>query len=414
MAKIAVALVMWTAAIPMFDIPAHAHNVAEAILAGTPLIDLRLRYENILQSSKANAAEATTLRARLGYQTASYAGFQLLGEADIVQHFGPEDYNDTLNGRTVYPIIADPDMVALNRLQLGYATHLFTDDPNPPDLTLAAGRQRIVYGDSRFIGNAGWRQHEQTYDGISLSDSSLPQTVFSYAYIVQVNRVFGPRSPNATFDSNSHLFNALYSGIPHTRLEGYVYLLDLKNAPRLSSATYGARAENAWALGAEFAANANGAIARQENYAQNPARFGLDYYLAEGGVAYGNFSALAGYEVLQGNGVVAFQTPLASLHLFQGWAENFLTDPASGIRDSYVKASYNLPSPPLFARLTGTIVYHDFSAEHVHAGYGNEWDAMLEASIISGVVFDIAYADYRGGGPFPSKQGLWLYTTYRY
>jgi hypothetical protein len=64
--------------------------------------------------------------------------------------------------------------------------------------------------------------------------------------------------------------------------------------------------------------------------------------------------------------------------------------------------------------MTALLVYHDNSAEHVNAAYGKEWDAQLEAQIDTHLVFDAAYADYGGGGPFPAKRVFWLYSTYRY
>jgi hypothetical protein len=60
------------------------------------------------------------------------------------------------------------------------------------------------------------------------------------------------------------------------------------------------------------------------------------------------------------------------------------------------------------------LAYHNFSAEHVSEDFGKEWDAQLEGQIDSHLVFDAAYADYSGGGPYPGKRVFWLYATYRY
>ena len=38
----------------------------------------------------------------------------------------------------------------------------------------------------------------------------------------------------------------------------------------------------------------------------------------------------------------SFQTLLATLHKFQGWADKFLTTPPNGIRDLYGSAGYTL------------------------------------------------------------------------
>ncbi len=48
------------------------------------------------------------------------------------------------------------------------------------------------------------------------------------------------------------------------------------------------------------------------------------------------------------------------------------------------------------------------------ADYGSEWDAMLEAQLDKRLTLDLAYADYRGAGPFPDKRDFWAYATYHY
>jgi hypothetical protein len=384
------------------------------IESGLPLADIRLRFEVVDQANKPKDATATTIRARLGYQTGAFVGFSILAEADLVQHFGAKHFNDSINGLAAYPIIADPDMVALNRLQLAYGIGL-TNPDSAPDLKFTLGRQRIVFGDGRFIGNADWRQHEQTFDALSIVDTSIPWATLSYDYVRRVNRVFGPRSASGTFDSHSHLFNAVYAGLqPAWKIEAYAYLLDLRQAPTLSTATFGLRDESIFDLGSGLTARLNGAYAHQSAYARNPLSIDLSYYVGEGGFAYQGFTGLAGYEVLEGNGGIGFQTPLANLHPFQGWAEVFLTKPPNGLKDAYFKGGYGFAASPLFARMTALLIYHDYSAEHVSAAYGKEWDAQLEAQIDTHLVFDAAYADYGGGGPFPAKRVFWLYSTYRY
>ena len=94
--------------------------------------------------------------------------------------------------------------------QLDYSGNLTGARQN--DVHVAVGRQRIILGDARFIGNLGWRQHEQTFDAVSITDAPLPDTVLTYAYVAGVNRVFGPHSPVGRFTGDTHFFNAVYSG----------------------------------------------------------------------------------------------------------------------------------------------------------------------------------------------------------
>ena len=394
-------------------------SLKAAIDAGLPIIDLRLRYEGIDQANKPRNAAAATIRARLGYQTGQYFGFSALAEFDFVQHLGPKHYFDSIGGgpSALYPAVADPDMAALNRLQLTYAMRL-TDRAaanNLQDLRFTIGRQRIIFADARFIGNVGWRQHEQTYDGISLVNTSLPATTFTYAYITRVNRVFGLSSPVGRYDSHSHFINLVYGGLlPYLKLESYAYLLDLRQAPTLSTATYGVRGDGSFNLGGGVTGLLNGQYAHQEDYARNPLNLNLSYYLGEAGLAYHGFTGLLGYEVLQGNGTMAFQTPLATLHAFQGWAETFLTKPPNGIKDFYAKGAYVFAAAPFADKITASLVYHDFSAERGSGDLGSEWDAMIEAQLDSNFMVGTAYANYRGTGAFPDKAVFWLYAGYRY
>jgi hypothetical protein len=402
----------------VLTISARAQNeFVSALAGGAPLIDLRLRFEDIAQSNKPRRAYAATLRARLGYETGQFHGFSALAEADLIGHAWGEHFNNTLNGQTAFPVIADPDIAALNRLQLDYAAAL-TDDAaaNRPDLHVHVGRQRIIFGDARFIGNAPWRQHEQTYDAVMIVDTSLPSTTLSYAYVNQVNRVFGPNSPMGRFNGDTNLFNAVYSGLaPVLNIEAYDYLLDFRQAPALSTATYGARGEIRLNLLPDMTAQLNAAYARQSNYGPNPAHFDLGYYLGEAGLAYGGMSETLGYEVLEGNGAIGFSTPLASLHGFQGWAELFVTDPPNGIRDFYVRTRYTFSAPLISSTIAATVIHHDFNAEHVQAAYGKEWDASLEAALPQGFMLGTAYADFKGNrGAFPDKAVFWFYSGYRY
>jgi hypothetical protein len=230
-----------------------------------------------------------------------------------------------------------------------------------------------------------------------------------------VNRVFGEDSPNGRFDSHSHLVNAVYAGLmPYVRLEAYAYLLDLRQAPTLSTTTFGLRADGSLDLGSGFTALLNGAYARQSDYAKNPLSIDLSYYVGEAGIGYRGATVLAGYEVLQGNGAIGFSTPFATLHIFQGWADVFLTTPANGIKNLYVKGSYGFPATPLFTRVTATVVYHDFSAEQVSANFGHEWDAQLEAAVDANITVGVKYATFHGGASYASKSIGWLYVGYRY
>src|SRR5690606_24748309 len=104
--------------------------------------------------------------------------------------------------------------------------------------TVTAGRQRIVLDDARFVGNVGWRQDEQTYDAVR-ADATLGPVAITYAWVGEINRVF---AEGADWDSDSHLLNAAWAVSPALKLTGFVYALDLTQAPAQSTIAYGLRA----------------------------------------------------------------------------------------------------------------------------------------------------------------------------
>jgi hypothetical protein len=413
---------------------AQAQSLSAAIAAGRPVLDLRLRYETVDDASRIPGADAVTLRARLGYETGVWNGLSL--QADFDQVWAPDgNYNSTRNGKTALPVVADPEMTALNRLQLTYASDF--------DTRFVVGRQRLLIGNQRFIGNSGWRQHEQTFDGLSAANTSLPGLTLTYAWLYRVNRVSGPAAPVPSgtaaaaagqanyFKSDSHVFDGVYAGVPGLKLEAYGFLLDLA-APsyavlpaqqtataRLSTATFGGRGEYGFALGDGVTAKLNAEYAHQSGYAANPLAMDLNYWLGEASLTWQGVTGLAGYEVLGGDGTVGFSTPLATLHAFNGWADMFLATPANGLKDLYLKASTAIPAGALGMRsLTPSIAWHEYRTDRLDQGIGSEWDLQAELAIDGNVSLLAKYAGYAGSGVtvggFPDKSVGWLQVAYRY
>ena len=410
-------------------------TLTQALAAGRPIIDLRARYENVGDTSKTPATgEAGTFRARLGYETGTWNGLSVQADFDQVWLLAG-NYNSTRNGKTSYPVIADPAMTALNRLQLTYAPGFETK--------FIVGRQRILIGNQRFIGNSGWRQHEQTFDALSAVNTSIPDLTLTYAYLYRVNRVNGPDLPlpsntaaSATsqanyFKSDSNVMDGVYTGLPGLRLEGYAYLLNLSApsyaslpvqqtaAAKLSTQTYGLRADYSMSLPGGIGGKVTGEFANQSNYASNPLSFNLNYYLAEAGASYEGFKALAGYEVLEGNGSIGFSTPLATLHIFNGWADMFLTTPTNGLKDLYFQATYSLPADTIGMKsINPSLIYHSYATDHLGAGIGSEWDAQGELVVDANLSFLAKYANYQGSGVafggFADKSIVWLQTAWKY
>lgn len=400
----------WAAATGLLlSAPASAQEAAapgslwQALTGGKPTLDVRYRFEAVDQANLPRQARASTLRTRLGYGTLPYFGLSGFFEMESVGALGPKLYNDTINGRTAFPVVADPEALEINQAFVNFAA------PHQTDLRL--GRQRITLDNQRFIGNVGFRQNEQTFDAFSLSNKTVENLELFYSYVWNVNRVFGDWSPVGDWQSDSHLLNAAYV-MPLGRLTGYGYLLDLERVPLFSSQTYGVRFAGKYPVQGGFSAVYALEYARQSEYGNNPADFGLDYYLIEPGIAIGGLTLKVGYEVMGGNGAVAFQTPLATLHAFSGFTDLFLITPPNGLRNTYATASYLVPTA--LGPLTLSGWYQDFSADRGGAHYGSEWAAEAILQVTRSIALSVSYADYTADRFAVDTRKLWLTANLKY
>jgi hypothetical protein len=311
---------------------AHAEGlqpILSAVRETKPLADLRLRSETVDQSGMAEDAHAVTLRARLGFETGKAWSTALLVEGDLIWPL-ESHYNSTVNGKTAYPVVPDAETYELNRLQL--------TNTSIADTTLTIGRQRINLDDMRFVGNVGWRQNEQTFDSVRVVNKSIPNVTVDFSYVDQVNRVFGKDSPVGRYNGSNYLANVSYQ-MPVGKLTGFAYLLDFDEAPRDSSGTYGLRFAGERPV-SKIKLAYSASFARQQERGNNPLNYEADFYAAELTGTFRQYSVGAGVEVLDGNGVKGFTTPLATMHKFDGWDDKFLTTPPNGLERRYVTLGY--------------------------------------------------------------------------
>ena len=391
-----------------------AEDFGQLFTDGKVGVDLRYRYEHVDQDNALDQASAQTLRTRLTLQSGKWYGLSALVEADNVSRLGEADYNDTRNGHKDHSVVADPDGSEINQALLRYDHSLGS---------VVAGRQRINLDNQRFVGGVGWRQNEQTYDALLGQLKPLAGLTLTYAYVGNVNTIFGPdngrfanRTNPADIEGHSHLVNVQYVLRPELTVTAYEYLLGLDNLAVTAAAPYGSQSSRTTGL------RLNGALhdlsyaleyARQQDYAGNPLDLDSEYYLAELGYNLGGVQLKAGYEVLGGDsgpGNRAFQTPLATKHVFQGWADVFLTTPAAGVRDAYAGASAGL--------LGGTLQawYHEFRADQGDSHYGEELDLSYGHPIpgIKGLTGLVKYARYDADEFSVDTDKLWLQLQYTY
>ena len=372
----------------------------DSVMGGKWWLQLRYRYENVDEDGFSKQARASTLRTVLGYETAPLSGFSALIEFEDVSVIGNDLYNDTLNGVTDRPVVADPDGTEINQSYLK-----FEND----DWLAKLGRQRIVLGNHRFVGDVGWRQNEQTFDAFSVAVDAPGEIEGFYAYVHNVNRVFGDNSPMGDHSMDSHLLNVSREFAPVGKVTGYVYYLDYDTVTTLSSTSVGARLQGSAEVSADSSVTWTAEYAHQVDAADNPDDVSADYIHAVVGGQMDWFSARVGLEILEGAGSADpannFKTPLATGHRFNGWADKFLTTPASGLQDLYVAVTAEHGKAGL------TVVYHDFQAEQGSSDYGSEFDIVATYSIEHGML-GVKYANYMSDTFATDTQKLWLWVSF--
>lgn len=382
-----------------------AQSFQEAIEASTPILNLRYRYENVGQDGVANDANAHTLRTVVGVKTGEWKGFSATVEMENVTHIDG-NFNSTTNGNTLYPVVADPAGTEVNQAKLTYT--------GMNNTAVIFGRQAIALDNQRFVGPVGFRQNHQTFDSVVMQNTSIENLTATYAYVWQVNRIFGDDHALGDVTGNTHVVNLGYKIADFGKLTGYGIFLDVSEVGALSSKTFGARfAGSQEAAGGKFSYAAE--YASQSDYTNNPADFNENYTMFEAGYSASGFSIKAGMETLGGNGTTSFKTPLATLHKFQGFADVFLATPADGVQNPYVSASYTKGNLDGFVKSVKVAAwYHDFNRDTGVGDYGTEFDALVQLNMKNKWVVSLKYADFSSSSSLASRQKLWFTVGYKY
>ncbi|MBL4780914.1 MAG: alginate export family protein [Porticoccaceae bacterium] len=372
-------------------------DAGKALSGGDVALNLRYRHEHVNQDGRLEDASASTLRSRITLKSGTVGGFMGLLEVDNVSYVGSKRFNNTENGKTQYPVVADPDYTEINQVFFSYAF----DDNNKTTI----GRQRINHGGQRFIGGVAWRQNEQTFDAARLQFSPTDKLSIDYSYMWRANRVFGPAGDDNNFTGDNHIALATYRLNAQHGLSGFVYLLDINESPALSSSTYGLEYKGGFTLSDDISLGLNLTYAEQSDSKNSPFNYDAGYYFAELSAQLKPVTITLGLEVLQSDNNVSFKTPLATLHKFQGFADKFLLTPASGIKDSYVTVGTKVGSVKLVA------FYHDFEAESGGMDYGSEIDFVAAYTFSKNYSVVLKYAAYDADDYSTDTDKAWLMLT---
>ena len=357
----------------------EADSIFAAISNGNAYLDERFRVETVSDDAKAFNGTATTLRSKLGYKTGTYKGLSAVIEVEHSVELAGGDYNNLNNGKSAYPVIADANHTEVNLAYLAYT--------GIDKTTIAVGRQALNLGTQRFVGTVGWRQNDQTFDAVAVINNSIKDLTFVYSYVWNVNRIFGNDNPNGKGDlkTKTNVVDLTYKGIKGLTINAYGLMIDLDaaGAKGLNSNTFGIRASGSQQIDGGPKILYAAEYASQSDAANNPMNYTAAFYNIEAGVGMSGFTAKAGLETLgSDNGNASFQTPLATLHKFNGWSDQFLGTPAGGLRDLYGSLAYKVQDTgSAMDGLSFSVIYHDFKSDVGGIHYGSEWDATIAKKV---------------------------------
>ena len=341
-----------------------AADVASTALAAPELKMLfRYRLEAVDQDGLAENALASTWLSRFSLTQKFSHGWSAGGEFDYVAAIGDKNYNDSINGKTAYPVVADPAGADLNQAFVMYQSG---------EQTLKIGRQRINLANERFVGGVGWRQNEQTFDAVRYQASLSAELKLDYSYSSKVNRVFGSKSPQGDWSSDLHLLDLRYQPNSNHQLGAFVYQMEFDDAPLVSNQTLGLDYQYSQALSHSSRYTLYGSYARQQEAGDNPNSYDADYWTVEANLWLGAWQSGVAVEILGSDNSIGFATPLATLHKFQGFADKFLTTPGNGVTDLQIKAGYVQQSWDV------QVQYHWLDAAKGGMDFGNELNIAMQ------------------------------------
>ena len=177
-------------------------------------------------------------------------------------------------------------------------------------------------------------------------------------------------------DINEPFFNARYTWKPNNVVVGYAYLQDQANTGQATGfrrqLQQDCRASRRRSLSRKRSVGTcstppsmqNRTATREAIPASMPTT--ITSRSACSGKTHSCASTRRSLEAIKG--LYAFQTPLGTNHLFQGWADLFLTTPRQGIRDTYVAGGAKLHKATFYGE------YHWYRSDFGNIDFGPELD----------------------------------------
>jgi len=342
--------------------------------------ELRPRYQLTDNDATASSKGSTfTNRTNLNISAKllEVDGLKATVELNSVNDFNTLDQNDK-------DLAGEADVAKMSQAKIEYGVS---------GANLTVGRSTTNLDNQRFIGSVGWKQNFQTLDLVSAAYNKDSLSLFA-AYVYGVNAIGDDGNGeqgiyygiNRTTDAivagggtasgatSTALVNASYKAMDELTLTAYSYMIGSV------SDTYGLALTGKAKAGdigityrAEYATQTDATL---EVKSYGKAERESDYYNLDLGVNMSGILAGVNYEVLGAgkdgglNGSAAgFQTPFATKHKFNGWADMFLVTPTTGLVDANLMVGYTAKDFGV-----AKVIYHTFEADRGSTDYGDEID----------------------------------------
>ena len=380
-------------------------SLLDALKNGKTSIQLQfsLEYSDLEDAADLDAASGLTLRTRLGYRTGEFNGVAFFVQFHNLSQIS-ENYRWPGGGDADHDVIADPHGTRIHQA--------FVDAKLGQSGMLRLGRQEIILDDARLIGNVGWRQNGQSFDGASFL-SIKDRNQFQLAYITRVNTIL---LTHVDLDSMI-LLNNRFKATENLNIGAFGYLLDTESDAETArdSATYGLRLDG---TAGRFAYDVT--FASQSDYADGEGHGGT-MINALGKWKVGDWTVGAGANVISGQDGEdrAFDTLFSTAHKYNGWADQFLAtnggNLVNGLQDFYIQAG------TLYKGVAFLVVYHLYETTdgNTYVGdYGSELDFQFTRSFnkhVSALLkFAIYSADDALDNPTVDEKVVWARVNIRF
>ena len=390
-------------------------NIKEAILQGKSLSSLKSRYEFVDQDGKSKNANALTVQTLLGWETKPINGIsfalQFIGVSPLI-----DDYNDKKNGvsnlsKVNYPVVVDPEGYNINQAFISY-THQNKHNAK-------VGRQAIFLDNWRFVGDVRFRQNIQVMDGITTKIYPYDGIELFLSHVENIRQVT-TKNQNTRIE----LANLKYKISKSGSLVGYGYFVDWDDESQKikSDKTFGARLNGLRPASEEWDLLYTLEYADQSSYKDGSSLIDNYYYRVGFGVGQESWSLRFDQEKLSGNANgKAFQTNLGTNHLFQGWADVFLTTPNQGIIDNMIIAKAKILGATIKSEFHLIDSDRNFTTDSGSQAdnYGHEFDIGIYYPIKKDTKVSLEYANFSEGDTYSTArkrdiEKIWLTLIYKF